>query len=44
MEEILLMLFKLIKRVEDLPRGKLIKDFIHKEDLLEIEKNHEFIN
>ena len=32
------MRFKLIKRVEDLPRGKLIKDFISKEDLLELEK------
>ena len=36
--------FKLIERVEDLPRGKLIKDFISKEDLLELEKNHEYIN
>ena len=36
--------FKLIKRVEDLLRGKLIKDFISKEDLLELEKNHEYIN
>ena len=36
--------FKLIKRVEDLPRGKLIKDFISKEDLLELEKNLEYIN
>ena len=44
MEEILLMHFKLIKRVEDLPRGKLIKDFISKEDLLELEKNHEYLN
>ena len=31
--------FKLIKRVEDLPRGKLIKHFISKEELLELEKN-----
>ena len=36
--------FKLIKRVEDLPRGKLIKDFISKEDLFELEKNLEYIN
>ena len=36
--------FKLIKRVEDLPRGKLIKDFISKEELLELEKNLEYIN
>ena len=33
--------FKLIK---DLPRGKLIKDFISKEDLFELEKNLEYIN
>ena len=36
--------FKFIKRVEDLPRGKLVKDLISKEDLLELEKNHEYIN
>ena len=36
--------FKLIKRVEELPRGKLIKDFISKEDLSELEKNLEYIN
>ena len=33
--------FKLIK---DLPRGKLIKDFISKEELFELEKNLEYIN
>ena len=38
------MRFKLIKGVEDLPRGKLIKDFISKEYLLELEKNHKYIN
>ena len=36
--------FALIKIVEDLPRGKLIKDFISKEDLFELEKNLELIN
>ena len=30
--------------LKELPRGKLIKDFISKEDLLELEKNLEYIN
>ena len=35
--------FKLIKRVEDLARGKLVKD-ISKEDLLELENILEYID
>ena len=34
--------FKLIKRVEDLLRGKLIKHFISKEELLDLERNLEY--
>ena len=36
--------FKWIKRVEDLPRGKIVKDLISKEDLLKLEEILEYIN
>ena len=36
--------FKFIKKVEDLPRGKLVKDLISKEDLLKLEETLEYIN
>ena len=36
--------FKFIKKVEDLPRGKLVKDLISKEDLLKLEEILEYIN
>ena len=36
--------FKFIKRVEDLTRGKLVKDLISKEDLLKLEEILEYIN
>ena len=36
--------FKFIKRVEDLPRGKLVKDLIFKEDLLKLEEILEYFN
>ena len=36
--------FKFIKRVEDLPRGKLVKDLISKEELLKLEETLEYFN
>ena len=36
--------FKFIKRVEDLPRGKLVKDLVSKEDLLKLEEILEYTN
>ena len=36
--------FKFIKRVEDLPRGELVKDLISKEDVLKLEEILEYIN
>ena len=33
-----------IKRVEDLPRGKLVNEIISKEDLLILEEHLEYIN
>ena len=36
--------FKFIKRVEGLPRGKLVKDLISKEDLLKLEEILEYFN
>ena len=35
--------FKFIRRVEDLPRGKVVKDLISKEDLLKLEEILEYI-
>ena len=36
--------FKFIKKVEDLPSGKLLKDLISEEDLLKLEEILEYIN
>ena len=36
--------FNFIKRVEDLPRGKLVNEIISKEDLLILEEHLEYIN
>ena len=36
--------FKFIKRVEDLPRGKPVKELISKDDLLKLEEILEYIN
>ena len=36
--------FNFIKRVEDLPRGKLVNEIISKEDLLILEEHLKYIN
>ena len=36
--------FQFIKKVEDLPRGKLLKDLISEEDLLKLEEILKYIN
>ena len=36
--------YNFIKRVEDLPRGKLVNEIISKEDLLILEEHLEYIN